>query len=181
MRRALLLPMAFIAVAVVIIVMSSKGKRGPEPRVEIRFMEFTNAPDGPAAVLAVHYRPRFGGCHWREFTTSRRVDGAWQPWSPGQQRAEHKFIGQTYPPPVGRDGKIINNLLVLPVENTNDAWRFVQRIQESPPLPPPLERQLRAWWHRSRKIVEPPRETQLLPAYHITNETSRAAIRKDHR
>ena len=71
MRKALLLPLAFIAVAVVIIVMSRK--RGPGPQLEIRFLEFTNVRS-----LIFPIRRSWGGmanhslacssCRWRTRT-----------------------------------------------------------------------------------------------------------------
>ena len=177
MRKSLLVPLVIFAVAAVMVIMATTSKHKPVPRVEIRFLEFTNAPDGPAAVLAADYRPRFRSCHWTEFTTSRRVNGVWESWSPGKPRAEHKFVDVPNPPVMGRDGQRIGCLLVLPVENTNDAWRFVQQIQERQPMPPALVLRVSAWWHRFRGTVPPREEAELLPAYRITNETSQATIR----
>jgi hypothetical protein len=178
MRKALLIPLAIIAVGVVVLVVMLVRSRVPSPQVQVRFLEFTNASDGPAAVLGVLHRPRLVRCYWLEFKTSRRVDGAWQSWSPDKPRADHKFTHLNFPPPVARDGKPVTCLLLLPVANTNDGWRFVQKVEEAAPDPWPLWSRARDWWYRKGKGKRPlPPKLTMLPAYSITNETSRAAIR----
>jgi hypothetical protein len=170
-----LLVLAVLGAALVVML---QPQPPPRQRVELSFLAFTNAADGPRAMLAVTFLPRFGGCAWEELHTWRGGNGYWEEWISPSTRPMFQPISPTvWPARKLPDGKRINMIMTVPVQNTNDGWRLVVKINEGRPGPPAFIAFMRSLWQRARQTPPPSGWDAKGPAYFLTNETRRGSAR----
>jgi hypothetical protein len=165
-KRVWWLIAAMLVAAVVI--MALPRKSGPRPQMEFSFLAYSNLPAGPAAAFAVYFPPRFGGCGWRGQEVDSLEGGVWKT-NPEPRAASMQFVSS------GRarstNGRPINFIMLLPVANTNEAWRFRVRVDEQPPSPPFLVKLGRELWRRMQRVsAQSPVRSDIDRSYWLTNE-----------